>query len=58
VLPNWRQCGAPLSKPERNKQYLASIVTVELAPDVARFFPNPGAADEALRELMRRRGIR
>lgn len=39
-------------------RYFASMVTVELAPDVVQFFPNSGAANEGLRELVRRRGIR
>lgn len=37
-------------------QYVAPIVRVELAPDVAPNFPNSGAVNEGLRELQRRRG--
>ena len=33
-------------------------VTVELAPDVAEVFRNSGAVNDALRELLRRRGRR
>ena len=40
------------------KQYLASMVTVTLHPDVAQFFPDSEAANEGLRELLRIRGIR
>ena len=40
------------------KQYLASIATVELAPDVAQYFPDSSAANKGLRELLRLRGIR
>ena len=40
------------------KQYLASMVTVQLAPDVAEFFPDSTAANEGLRELLRLRGVR
>lgn len=40
------------------KQYLASMVTVQLAPDVAEYFPDSTAANEGLRELLRLRGIR
>jgi hypothetical protein len=40
------------------KQYQASMVTVELAPDVAQYFPDSAAANEGLRELLRLRGIR
>lgn len=40
------------------KRYLASMVTVQLEPDVARFFPDSAAANEGLRELLRRPGIR
>ena len=36
-------------------QYLTPIVTVELAPDLSQHFPNSGAANEGLRELLRRR---
>lgn len=41
-----------------HKRYMASIVTVELAPDVAQYFPDSSAANEGLRELLRLRGIR
>ena len=40
------------------KQYLASIVTVQLAPDVAEHFPDSSAANEGLRELLRLRRVR
>ena len=40
------------------KQYLASIVTVQLAPDVAQHFPDSTTANEGLRELLRLRGVR
>jgi hypothetical protein len=40
------------------KQYLASMVTVQLHPDVAQFFPDSESANEGLRELLRIRGIR
>jgi len=40
------------------KQYLASMVTVQLHPDVAEFFPDSAAANEGLRELLRLRGVR
>lgn len=40
------------------KRYRASMVTVELAPDVAQYFPDSAAANEGLRELLRLRGIR
>ena len=39
------------------KQYLASMVTVQLHPDVAEHFPDSASANEGLRELLRlRRG--
>ena len=41
-----------------HKRYLASMVTVELAPDVAQYFKDSAAANEGLRELLRLRGIR
>lgn len=41
-----------------HERYLASMVTVELAPDVAQYFPDSTAANEGLRELLRLRGIR
>jgi len=40
------------------KQYRASMVTVELAPDVAQYFKDSAAANEGLRELLRLRGVR
>lgn len=40
------------------KQYLASMVTVQLHPDVAEHFPDSTAANEGLRELLRLRGVR
>lgn len=40
------------------KQYLASMVTVQLTPDVAEHFPDSTAANEGLRELLRLRGVR
>ena len=40
------------------KEYLASMVTVQLHPDVAQYFPDSDAANEGLRELLRLRGIR
>ena len=40
------------------KQYLASMVTVQLHPDVAQYFPDSDAANEGLRELLRLRGVR
>ncbi len=40
------------------KRYLASMVTVQLAPDVAEHFPDSSAANEGLRELLRLRGVR
>ena len=52
---------ADFSKGVRGKyhqRYLASMVTVELAPDVAQYFPDSAAANEGLRELLRLRGIR
>lgn len=41
-----------------HKRYLASMVTVQLHPDVAQFFPDSEAANEGLRELLRIRGVR
>ena len=39
------------------KRYLASMVTVQLHPDVAEHFPDSASANEGLRELLRlRRG--
>ena len=45
-----------LTDPASN-EYVPPRVVVELSPDVARFFPDPGSANEGLRELLRRRGI-
>jgi hypothetical protein len=39
-----------------SKYFLPPRVVVELAPDLARSFPNAGAVNDALRELLRRRG--
>lgn len=41
-----------------HKQYRASMVTVQLHPDVAEFFPDSTTANEGLRELLRLRGVR
>ncbi len=41
-----------------HKRYLASMVTVQLHPDVAQHFPDSESANEGLRELLRLRGIR
>ena len=41
-----------------HERYLASMVTVQLHPDVAEFFPDSTAANEGLRELLRLRGVR
>jgi hypothetical protein len=52
---------ADFSKGVRGKyyqRYVASMVTVELAPDVAEHFPDSAAANEGLRELLRLRGVR
>lgn len=38
-------------------QYLPPSVVVELAPDLARSFPNAGAVNDGLRELLRYRRI-
>ena len=43
---------------KHHKQYLASMVTVTLHPDVAQFFPDSESANKALRDLLRIRGIR
>ncbi len=43
---------------KHHKQYLASMVTVQLHPDVAQHFPDSESANEGLRELLRKRGIR
>ena len=40
------------------QQYVASMVSVQLAPDVAEYFPDSTAANEGLRELLRLRGLR
>lgn len=40
------------------KRYRASMVTVQLHPDVAQFFPDSESVNEGLRELLRRRGDR
>ena len=40
------------------KRYLASMITVQLDPDVAEHFRDSAAANEGLRELLRLRGIR
>lgn len=37
---------------------LERSVTIELAPDVAQAFPNAGAVNDGLRELLRRRRTR
>ena len=37
------------------KRYLASMVTVQLEPDVAQHFSDSEAANEGLRELLRMR---
>lgn len=37
------------------KQYLASMVTVQLEPDVAQHFPDSASANQGLRILLRLR---
>lgn len=43
---------------KHHKQFGTSMVTVQLHPDVAQYFPDSESANEGLRELLRRRGIR
>ena len=48
----------PSVRGKHYKQYQASLVTVELAPDVAQYFADSAAVNEGLRELLRLRGVR
>jgi hypothetical protein len=52
LADRYQRLGDPASR-----HYLPFRVIVELPPDLERSFPNAGAVNDALRELLRRRGV-